>query len=392
MIVGCMTIQNVSDILTSYMSHQNVYLALIEMFITLLVATLASKVMKVFLIKLNDKFKDKGALWEEVIIKSLRKPMLFLVWMLCITQLLILLNSFLKLELIKGVGAIRTVGVILSILWFVLSLISEFEEYGNNDVKSATSKLDKTTISALSKVLRIAAFVITGLVVLETLGFSISGMLAFGGVGGVAVSFAAKDMLANFFGAFMIYLDKPFKVGDWIRVPEKDIEGHVEKIGLRCTVVRTLEKRPLYVPNSIFSIASIENPSRMSHRKIEEIISLRHEDLHLITKITEEATKMLKEHPLVDKRQSIVVSLNNLGSAAANVILQVYTKAIATEDYYAAKHDIMLNMANIIEKHEARISQVAHVLQIPEGYNGSLLKSKKNRNSKTPKKRREDDE
>jgi MscS family membrane protein len=317
--------------------------------------------------------------------------------MLGITHIIILLNIFLQLELIKAIAAVRTIGVIVSILWFALSLISEFEEYWSNGTASTTSKLDKTTVSALSKILRITAFVISGLIILETLGFSISGMLAFGGVGGIAVSFASKDMLANFFGAFMIYLDKPFKVGDWIRVPEKDIEGYVEKIGLRCTVVRTMDKRPLYVPNSIFSVASIENPSRMSHRKINEEIALRHEDLHLIPDITEEVTKMLKEHPLIDKKQAIVVSLNSLAYASANIMVYAFTRAIETEDYYKVKHDIMLRIAAIIDKYEAKMTQASYVLQLPEEYNSNTLEnknqeSKKSKKSKGSKKLAESDD
>jgi len=66
---------------------------------------------------------------------------------------------------------------------------------------------------------------------MQTLGFSIAGALTFGGIGGIAIGFAAKDMLSNFFGGLMIYLDRPFKTGDWIRSPDREIEGVVEEIG-----------------------------------------------------------------------------------------------------------------------------------------------------------------
>ena len=71
----------------------------------------------------------------------------------------------------------------------------------------------------MSKLGRVTVIIITVLVILQTLGFSISGVLAFGGIGGIAVGFAAKDMLANFFGGLTIYLDRPFTVGEWIRSP-----------------------------------------------------------------------------------------------------------------------------------------------------------------------------
>ena len=98
---------------------------------------------------------------------------------------------------------------------------------------------------------------------MQTLGFSVSGVMAFGGIGGIAIGFAAKDLLANFFGALTIYLDRPFSEGDWIRSPDREIEGIVENIGWRLTVIRSFDKRPIYVPNSVFaSIADLpSNPN-----------------------------------------------------------------------------------------------------------------------------------
>ncbi|HAH80902.1 MAG TPA: mechanosensitive ion channel protein MscS, partial [Gammaproteobacteria bacterium] len=127
--------------------------------------------------------------------------------------------------------------------------------------------LDQTTASAVGKLLR-ATVAITGtLLVLQAFGVSVSGVLAFGGIGGIAIGFAARDLLANFFGALMIFLDRPFSVGDWVRSPDRDIEGTVEDIGWRLTRIRTFDKRPLYLPNSIFSSLAVENPSRMNSRR-----------------------------------------------------------------------------------------------------------------------------
>ena len=87
--------------------------------------------------------------------------------------------------------------------------------------------------------------------------------MAFGGIGGIAIGFAAKDLLANFFGALMIFLDRPFSIGDWIRSPDREIEGVVEDIGWRSTKIRTFDKRPLFIPNSAFASLTVENASKM---------------------------------------------------------------------------------------------------------------------------------
>src|SRR5690606_30903944 len=109
------------------------------------------------------------------------------------------------------------------------------------------------TAKAISKLLKAAAIITAMLVLLQSLGFSVSGVLAFGGIGGIAIGFAARDLLANFFGALMLYFDRPFAVGDWVRSPDREIEGTVEDIGWRLTRIRTFDQRPLYVPNSIFA-------------------------------------------------------------------------------------------------------------------------------------------
>ena len=114
--------------------------------------------------------------------------------------------------------------------------------------------------------------------ILQSLGVSVSGLLAFGGIGGIAVGFAARDLLANFLGGLSIYLDRPFTVGDWIRSPDREIEGTVEEIGWRMTRIRTFDQRPLYVPNSIFASVALENPSRMNNRRIYETLGIRYED------------------------------------------------------------------------------------------------------------------
>jgi len=147
---------------------------------------------------------------------------------------------------------IRDIGILISLSWFALGIIRGFEEeyIQKNNLKST---IDVHTVEAISKLIRVAVIITSILVILQTLGYSISGVLAFGGVGGIAIGFAAKDLLANFFGGLIIYLDRPFKTGDWIRSPDRKIEGTVEKIGWRMTQIRSFDKRPyifqtLYLP------------------------------------------------------------------------------------------------------------------------------------------------
>ena len=164
---------------------------------------------------------------------------------------------------------LRMTAFIVLFAWFINRFIYA-SELNLADKEFYDEPFDPATLSAISKLLRMSVVITTGLVIMQSFGYSVSGILAFGGIGGIAVGFAAKDLLANFFGGLMIYLDRPFAEGDWIRSPDQNIEGTVENIGWRLTRIRTFDQRPLYVPNSIFTHISVENPQRMRNRRIYE--------------------------------------------------------------------------------------------------------------------------
>ena len=121
-------------------------------------------------------------------------------------------------------NAIR-VGIVAAIAWFGLRFVASAEtvllrlQRQQNSIEPIGGKLarDETSLAAISKLLRACIFITATLLVLQQLGVSISGLLAFGGVGGLVLGFAAQQLLANFFGGLMLYLERPFKVGDWVR-------------------------------------------------------------------------------------------------------------------------------------------------------------------------------
>jgi MscS family membrane protein len=183
---------------------------------------------------------------------------------------------------------------------------------------------------------------------LQTLGFSVAGVLAFGGVGGIAIGFAAQDMLSNFFGGLFLYLDRPFVVGDWVRSPDREMEGTVEKIGWRVTVIRTFDKRPLYIPNAIFSKIAVENPSRMQNRRIKETIGIRYDDASKMEMITAQVEKMLKNHPEIDTNKTLMVNFDSFAPSSLDFFIYTFTKTTIWANYHIIKQDILLKTLKII--------------------------------------------
>jgi MscS family membrane protein len=351
--------EQIFNFFSKYHDHENLMSVVFEISIVLFITAITSYCTERLLNRLQSRYKRTATNWDNAIVASIKKPVHFIIWVLGITHCLELANFILKLEVLKNISIFRDVSIVFAISWFLLGLVAQLELKWNHSVEKKSSKLDKTTVGAITKLLKVTTFIIATLMILETLGFSISGILAFGSISGAGVSFAAKDLLANFFGALMIYLDKPFKEGDWIKIDAKGIEGVVEKIGLRCTIIHTMDKRPLYVPNSIFAVAAIENPSRMSHRRIKEIIGIRHEDIKVVNKITQDIEKALKNNPLIDHRQPVVVYLEEFSESSLNILLYSYTKSVDLTQFAQVKHNIMLNIAKIIAKHNAKIATVS---------------------------------
>lgn len=190
----------------------------------------------------------------------------------------------------------------------------------------------------------------------QTLGFQIGGLLALGGVGGLAVGLAAKDLLANFFGGLTIYLDRPFGVGEWIRSPDKSIEGTVEYISWRHTRIRAFNKNPIYVPNAVFTSIVVENPSRMSHRRIKETIGLRYDDLQKIKPIVDDIRQMLQNHPDIDTKQTLIVNFTVFGASSLDILIYTFTKTTNWVTYHSIKQDLLLRISDIITGHNAQIA------------------------------------
>ena len=274
----------------------------------------------------------------------------------------------------SAVSPLYRTGVLVVICWFLIRFITRAERNIILAKRTSGEEIDQSTVDAIAKLLRISVIIIGFLVVLQSLGYSISGVLAFGGVGGIAVGFAARDLLANFFGGLMIYMDRPFNVGEWIRSPDKEIEGTVEKIGWRLTTIRTFDKRPLYIPNSIFNNISVENPSRMSNRRIKETIGIRYDDLSKMEKIINDVRKMLKEHADIDTTKTLIVNFNEFAPSSLDFFIYTFTKTTDWIRYHEIKQDILLNIINIVESNGAECAFPTSTLHISTEIDASNAK------------------
>ncbi|QID19732.1 mechanosensitive ion channel family protein [Nitrogeniibacter mangrovi] len=339
----------------------------VQVFLVVASVLLINFLLAIVLRQLLARAHHTTSVWDEAAIEAVGRPLRALVWLNGIAFAAQMVGTHTDAPIFAAVDPIRKIGVVALIAWGCSRLIRNIELALFKHRERINKTTDHTTVSAIAKLLRLAVLITAVLIVLQSLGFSISGVLAFGGIGGIAVGFAAKDLLANFFGAMMVYFDRPFVVGDWIRSPDQDIEGTVEEIGWRLTRIRRFDKRPLYVPNAVFTQIAVENPSRMTHRRIYETIGIRYDDLDKMQRITDEVRQMLVEHDEIDETQTMIVHFNAFNASSVDFFVYTFTKTTQWVKYHEVKQDVLLKVAAIIERNGAEIAFPTRTLHLPDG-------------------------
>jgi len=336
----------------------------IIVFLIVFFALFVDFIQKIILSRLHKKALLTDNPWDDAILNALRKPLSVLIW---IIGLSITFNFMApKTAFLDFSRDTVRVGIILVIAWFCVNLVKQLHDNLLEIHRKKGKPIDPTTADAIGKLVRISIFITAALMILQTLGFSISGVLAFGGIGGIAVGFAAKDILSNFFGGLTIFLDRPFAVGDWIRSPDRNIEGMVEYIGWRLTRIRTFENRPLYVPNATFTTIALENPSRMTHRRIYETIGVRYDDANKIMEIVKDIRQMLIDHPGIDASQTLIVNFNTFGPSSLDFFIYAFTRTKVWVEYHQVKEDVLMKAYRIVLSHGAEVAFPTSTIHIPE--------------------------
>ena len=327
-------------------------------------ATVSTNFLLMRAIDVAERLVEKSeSLWDDALLEAARIPVRLFVWTIGITFAVDILDNVTETAAFSYLPQVRSVAYIVIFAMFLTRFIS-FAEHNIVDPQRLSKPMDQTTARALAKLLRMSVMITATLIILQTLGYSISGVLAFGGIGGIAIGFAAKDMLANFFGGMMIYLDKPFLVGDWVRSPDRQIEGTVEDIGWRLTRIRTFDKRPLYIPNSMFASIVVENPSRMTNRRIFENFGIRYEDGAKMKQVCDDVRSMLRQHPDIDQDQTLIVHFNRYGESHLEFMVYAFTRTTEWVAYHAIKEDVLLKIMAIVEQHGAEFAFPTRTLHI----------------------------
>ena len=311
----------------------------------------------------HKKLSNTHKLWDDAISAAVYTPVRIAIW---VTALFLIVRSFhieyefVFYELVKTIYYLLVLGII------VVFLVAFARHVERNLTSHPKKKVDLMMVKALARIYYLFISSIFGLVALNVLGIPLSAVIAFGGIGGLAIGFASQDFLANLFGGLMIFIGRPFSIGEVISSPDKSIMGTVEDITWRQVKILTPEKRPIYVPNSLFSTIVIENISRMECRRVMFDLSLRYDDVKKAKTISEEIEAYMRSHPDVSPKYQQNARIFSFDEAWISIRVWCYAN---TKDYFKSidlQQDILLKCAEIVEAHGAEIAFPTQTIDLVE--------------------------
>jgi len=286
---------------------------------------------------------------DDVLLAAAEKPAGLFILVLGLLLTVHLLNP--PAEVFPLVSLANQAGKIASIVlgvWFLWRMLDGFTAYATARAAQTHSALDDQLVPFISKTLKIFLVMTGVLVVAQNMGYSISGLIASLGIGGIAVAMAAKDTIANVFGSVMLLVDRPFTIGDWIKT--KEFEGVVEEIGFRSTRIRTFAKTIVNVPNSMLANMVIDNIDARPKRRVKIRIGITYDTTsaqmqQAITGIE----KILKFHIGVDQEFSLV-KFDEFEDSSLSIFLYYFTNTTHWEEYLQIRQEVNMQIMELLEK------------------------------------------
>ncbi len=322
---------------------------LIIAFTVLLAALLLKRIIAYLftksLVKAAEKTRSK---MDDLLLKNLKKPAELLVVVAGLYISLIILQLPTKPTNLAQLGQNIVQGLFMfNIAWGCYNMVALLEYWLHQWAKQTESTLDDHLVPFIRKTLRVFIVILVFMFLVQNLGYSISGLLASLGLGGLAVALAAKDSLSNIFGSIMILLDRPFVIGDWIKAG--DLEGHVEEIGFRSTRIRTFAKTLITIPNSVLMNMSIDNFSQMPKRRIKLTVGVTYDTTPAQMRQAVAAIKqMLREHPAIHQ-EFFLVNFTDFGASSLDIMVYCFTTSTAWGEYLDAREDVCLKIMETLE-------------------------------------------
>ena len=261
--------------------------------------------------------------------------------LLIAVRVLIFLLPMFQLPIKLNVILIKWLGV-LSIFFVILSIVkiaSIVFHYLDSLAKKTKNTLDDQLLPVLSRLVNLIIWAIGIIYVLEFLNVNVTALLAGISIGGLAIALAAQDTVRNFFGSIMIFVDRPFQIGDWINFD--DVDGTVEEVGMRSTRIRTFANSVVYVPNGMLTNKVVNNMGLRQYRRFKTELGVTYntppEKINLFVK----GIRAIIESHSTTRKDYFEVHLNSFGDSSINILLYCFFEARDWTEELVGRHEVM---------------------------------------------------
>ncbi len=234
-----------------------------------------------------------------------------------------------------------------SLVWLAYRLIDVVTGFLAKKAETTESKLDDQLVPLVSKTLKVFVSVIGGIFVLQNLNVNVGSLLAGLGLGGLAFALAAKDTVANFFGSVMIFIDKPFQIGDWIVL--QSTEGVVEEVGFRTTRVRTFYNSLITVPNSVIVGNMVDNYGARRYRRYTTTLGLTYDTPPSKVQAFCEGVRAIIAGMPGMRKDYYLVEFKDFGASALNILLYCFMISPSWNEELRTRTNLNLEIMRLAE-------------------------------------------
>lgn len=317
---------------------------------------LFAKFFSLIIVSYLKKYAQKTSTdFDDDLISAVEKPLIYLIYVIGTAVALFSLNPINEPVPLKNfINVSLEVSVALIITWFSFRLVDVFDKF-------LVSHLNKHNEDAfilhffplIKRSLKVALAFIALIIIVQNLGYSVTGLITGFGITGLAVGFAAKESIANIFGSFSVIVDHSYKIGDWIivdkSVQNNYVEGIVEDISLRSTKIRAFDNTLIIIPNNEMAISTIKNVSKQKKRRIFEYIDITYNTPpDKVEKAVEICRQTVRNHP--EMEEYFQIYLTELGAHSLKILFYVFTKTTDWGEYLKIRQELFLSIMREFEK------------------------------------------
>jgi len=262
---------------------------------------------------------------------------------------------------------------VIFVMWVLIRFTDDLTKLWVDRAKARSSKLEMQIAPVLNRSLNVFLIVTGVLLFLQNMGYSVGSLLAGLGIGGAALALASKDTVSNLFGAIVIFVDRPFQVGDWIEVG--DIEGTVEDIRLRTTRIRTFANSLITLPNADLTTKAINNWSQMKKRRIKMTVGITYDTpADKVESAVESVRRIIREDPAI-RDDFFLVYFDAFGPYSLDIFIYCFTVTTNWSEFLAAKEQFMLRIMRAFQELGVEFAfptQTLHMASLPAAARGGL--------------------